>query len=184
MKTVSKILLATLVSTAALSASAMVSYGNGASQAYVGGKIGQFQVDGSEKNATAYGVYGGYKFNENFGVEADFVGSDTATYKTVLGVGAATYKTKTYGAYGTYNYNFAGTPFSVKGKAGIAKTETTLGTQIADLSLTDKAKSSTGLAYGVGAGYTVGNGFTVEADYTRFNDSKNGLWTVGANVKF
>ncbi|MEJ6066401.1 porin family protein, partial [Psychrobacter sp. 16-Bac2893] len=59
-------------------AQAAVSYGDG--QPYVGAKIGQFMIDDGDSNdsfddATAFGVYAGYNFTPQFGMEVEYVGS-------------------------------------------------------------------------------------------------------------
>ncbi|MGP5179329.1 outer membrane beta-barrel protein, partial [Psychrobacter aquimaris] len=83
MKTLQKTLLALAAgSLLSMGAQAAVSYGNGyTGQPYVGVKVGQFDLDvnGADK-PTAYGVYGGYNFDPNFGIEAEYVGSDDADY--------------------------------------------------------------------------------------------------------
>ncbi len=79
-----------------MSAQAAVSHGNAyTGQPYVGVKVGQFDldVDGADK-PTAYGIYGGYNFDPNFGIEAEYVGSDDADYYI------GDINAKTYGIYG------------------------------------------------------------------------------------
>ena len=178
MKTLQKTLLALAAgSLLSMGAQAAVSYGNGyTGQPYVGAKVGQFDIDrNGADDATAYGVYGGYNFDPNFGMEAEFVGSDDADYK------GGDIDAKTYGAYGTYRYQFPNTGLYAKGKLGVARTEI-------DSSNTTFAADSyktkdTSLAGGVGLGYSVNPNFSVEAEYDKLG-SEADLMTVGAQLKF
>ena len=98
MKTFQKTLLALVAgSLLSVGAQAAVTYGNGyTGQPYVGAKVGKFNIDvDNASDPTAYGVYGGYNFDPNFGVEAEFVGSDDADYR------GGDINAKAYGAYGT-----------------------------------------------------------------------------------
>lgn len=181
MKMLNKTLLALATSSLlAVSANAMVSYGaNSVGQPYVGVKVGQIDIDVDNANAdkaTAYGVYGGYNFDQNFGVEAEYLGTDNADLTSATGRGE--YDAKTYGAYGTYRYHFAGTPVYAKGKLGIAKTEaeSTSGNIVLDA---DK----TSLAGGVGIGFQPTANFGIEAGYNYLNSDAN-MWGVGAHLAF
>ena len=177
MKTLQKTLLALAAgSLLSMGAQAAVSYGNGyTGQPYVGAKVGQFDLDraGTDK-PTAYGVYAGYNFDPNFGIEAEFVGSDSADYLNTGEVDA-----KSYGAYGTYRYQFPNTGLYAKGKLGVAKTEVE-GTGTAFNNFSD---SDTSLAGGVGLGYSVNPNFSVEAEYDKLGSDAD-LMTVGAQLKF
>ena len=180
MKTLQKTLLALAAgSLLSMGAQAAVSYGNGyTGQPYVGAKVGQFDldVDGADK-PTAYGVYGGYNFDPNFGIEAEYVGSDDADYYN------GDIDAKTYGAYGTYRYQFPNTGLYAKGKLGVAKTEIE-GNYLAENSNRKTiSKDDTSLAGGVGLGYSVNPNFSVEAEYDKLGSDAD-LMTVGAQLKF
>lgn len=178
MKTLQKTLLAlAATSLVSVGAQAAVAYGNGyTGTPYVGVKVGQFDLDvAGADDPTAYGVYGGYNFDPNFGVEAEFVGSDDADYR------GGDINAKTYGAYGTYRYAFPNTGLYAKGKLGVARTEveasnTTLG-------LYNGTDKDTSLAGGVGLGYSVNPNFSVEAEYDKLGSDAD-LMTVGAQLKF
>lgn len=176
MNTLQKTLIA-LATGSLLSVGAQAAVNNYAGQPYVGVKAGQFNldVDGADK-PTAYGVYGGYNFDPNFGVEVEYMGSDDADYKTNGEIDA-----KTYGAYGTYRYyvpNASG--LYAKGKLGVAKTEveaSALGSKV--------STSDTGLAGGVGLGLAVNNNMSIEGEYAMADsDADAKLWTIGAHLKF
>ncbi len=178
MKTLQKTLLALAAgSLLSMGAQAAVSYGNGyTGQPYVGAKVGQFDLDyaGADK-PTAYGGYAGYNFEPNFGMEAEFVGSDDADYR------GGDIDAKTYGAYGTYRYGFPNTGLYAKGKLGVARTEVDRSnTTFASDSGSDK---DTSLAGGVGLGYSVNPNFSVEAEYDKLGSDAD-LMTVGAQLKF
>ena len=111
MKMLNKALLALSASSLLMmSASAAVSYGaNSVGQPYVGVKVGQFDLDKLQSHKgklTAYGVYGGYNFDQNTGVELEYVGADSEKYKHSSTLAEYEVKAKTYGAYGTYRYHF------------------------------------------------------------------------------
>ncbi|MDN5567118.1 MAG: porin family protein [Psychrobacter sp.] len=177
MKTLQKTLLAlAATSLVSVGAQAAVAYGNGyTGTPYVGAKIGQFDLDqNGTDDPTAYGVYGGYNFDPNFGVEVEYVGSDDADYYSNGEVDA-----KSYGAYGTYRYAFPNTGIYAKGKLGVAKTEVE-GTGTLTQNFSD---SDTSLAGGVGLGYSVNPNFGIEAEYDKLG-SDTDLMTIGAHLKF
>lgn len=180
MKTLHKTLLALAVgSLVSVGAQAAVTYGNGyTGQPYIGAKVGQFNldVDGAD-DPTAYGIYGGYNFDPNFGIEVEYVGSDDADYYNFGEIDA-----KTYGAYGTYRYAFPNTGLYAKGKLGVAKTELEASVNAAGVRVSESA-DDTGIAGGIGLGYSVNPDFGVEAEYALV-DSDVDLITIGAQLKF
>ncbi|ALF60181.1 porin family protein [Psychrobacter urativorans] len=181
MKTSQKALLALITGCfLSVSAQAAMSYGNG--QPYIGAKVGKFMLDDdgldSLDDATAYGVYGGYNFTPNVGVEVEYVGSSDADVS--LDGFNAEYNVKTYGAYGTYRYQFPNTALYAKGKLGIAKVET----EVSFLGYSESG-SDTGIAGGLGLGYVVNPNVAIEAEYAMMQgDADANLLTVGANFKF
>ena len=180
MKTLQKTLLALAAgSLLSVGAQAAVAYGNGyTGQPYVGVKVGQFDldVDGAD-DPTAYGVYGGYNFDPNFGIEAEYVGSDDADYYN------GDIDAKSYGAYGTYRYQFPNTGLYAKGKLGVAKTEIEGNYIVEDSNRKTISNDDTSLAGGVGLGYSVNPNFSVEAEYDMLGSDAD-LMTVGAQLKF
>ena len=176
MKTLQKTLLAlAATSLVSVGAQAAVAYGNGyTGQPYVGVKVGQFDLDqNGASNPTAYGVYGGYNFDPNFGVEAEYVGSSDADYYN------GEVDAKTYGAYGTYRYTLPNTALYGKAKLGVAKTEIEGNGTV----FNNFRDSSTRLAGGLGLGYNVNPNFGVEAEYDIVSSDAN-LMTIGAHLKF
>ena len=180
MKTLQKTILALATgSLLTVGANAAVNYGNGyTGQPYVGAKVGQFDldVDGAD-DPTAYGVYGGYNFDPNFGIEAEYVGSDDADYYN------GDIDAKSYGAYGTYRYQFPNTGLYAKGKLGVAKTEIEGNFLAENSNRKTISKDDTSLAGGVGLGYSVNPDFSVEAEYDKLGSDAD-LMTIGAHLKF
>ena len=181
MKNIQKTLLTLAAgSLLTVSAQAATSYSNGyTGQPYVGAKIGQFDLDiDNADDPTAYGVYGGYNFDSNFGVEAEYVGSDDADYRN------GDLDAKTYGAYGTARYQFPNTGLYAKGKLGVAKTKVE-GDYTNGLVKVSNSTSDTGVAGGVGLGYSVNPNFGIEAEYSMMDSDVDAkLLTVGAQLKF
>lgn len=180
MKTLQKTLLALAAgSLLSMGAQAAVSYGNGyTGQPYAGLKVGQFDLDvDGASDPTAYGVYGGYNFDPNFGIEAEYVGSDDANYYN------GDIDAKSYGAYGTYRYAFPNTALYAKGKLGVAKTKIEGNSFSENSDRRTVSKSDTSLAGGVGLGYAVNSDFSVEAEYDMLGSDAD-LMTVGAQLKF
>lgn len=183
MKTLSKTLVALIAgSLLTVGANAKVFNTNNAGQAYVGVKAGQIDADIDNSNvkldkSTTYGIYGGYQYDSNVGVEVDFAKSDKNDVN-LSGVKVGEYDTKTYGAYGTYKYNFGTAPVYAKGKLGIARSEV----KASGTSYNAK-ESTTGVAGGVGLGFNATPNVALEAEYD-YKSSDVNMWSIGANVKF
>ena len=176
MNTLQKALIALSVgSLLSVSAQAAVNY---AGQPYVGVKAGKFMVDADDlDDPTAYGIYAGYNFDPNFGIEAEYVGSGDADYYN------GDIDAKSYGAYGTYRYQFPNTALYAKGKLGVAKTEIEGNYIVEDSNRKTISNDDTSLAGGVGLGYSVNPNFSVEAEYDMLGSDAD-LMTVGAQLKF
>ncbi|WP_294033763.1 porin family protein [uncultured Moraxella sp.] len=182
MKTLSKALLALSASSVlAMSANAAISYGTSeAAQPYVGVKVGTIDADQIDGNVTSYGVYGGYNFDQNFGVEAEYMGSDTKDFN--IGATPVEGDVKTYGVYGTYRYNFNNTPIYAKGKLGVAKTEVNVEGRNSSSSINSNT-DETGIAGGVALGYKPTANFGVELGYNYLSSDAN-MAAIGAHFAF
>lgn len=189
MKTLKTLLAVSASSLLAMSANAAISYGNSAdTQPYVGVKIGQVDAKQINGKNTAYGIYAGYNFDQNFGAEAEFVGSDAKEFDVapVVGVSPASVRpvkgdVKSFGAYGTYRYNFINTPFYAKGKLGIAKTKVDVTSRDA-IAYSNKS-DKTSLAGGVGVGFKPLANVGVEASYNYLSEDANAI-SLGAHLAF
>ncbi|WP_440464494.1 porin family protein [Psychrobacter sp. ASPA161_6] len=181
MNTLQKSLIAlSMGSLLSVSAQAAVNY---AGQPYVGIKAGKFLVDTDDlDDPTAYGIYAGYNFDPNFGAEVEYVGSSDTDIETGTSAIKAEYDLKTYGAYGTYRYQFPNTGLYAKGKLGFAKAEINVSASTSGYSDSD-SDSDSGVAGGIGLGYNVNPNMSIEAEYDYVAEDTT-LLTVGAHYKF
>ena len=181
MNTLQKSLIAlSMGSLLSVSAQAAVNY---AGQPYVGIKAGKFLVDTDDlDDPTAYGIYAGYNFDPNFGAEVEYVGSSDTDIETGTSAVKAEYDLKTYGAYGTYRYQFPNTGLYAKGKLGFAKAEINVSASTSGYSDSD-SDSDSGVAGGIGLGYNVNPNMSIEAEYDYVAEDTT-LLTVGAHYKF
>ena len=190
MNTLQKALIALSVgSLMSVSAQAAVNY---AGQPYVGVKIGQYSPDDVDDDAVSYGVYGGYKFTPEFGVEAEYLTTGDADAFNER-FEKSEYSADVLGLYATYDYTFPNTGLYAKGRLGVAKNEI-------DVDYTDKLDSSenesfsysdTGVAGGLGLGYNISSTASIEAMYNIYPKIEDGLAdidvsgvTLGAHFKF
>lgn len=195
MKTVQKTLIALAIGSfvsVGAQAALFSTTGGYAGQPYAGVKVGQYSPDETDDNAFSYGVYGGYKFTPELGVEAEYLTTNDAdAFDDTLE--KSEYSAKVYGLYATYDYAFPNTPLYAKGRLGVAKNKI-------DVDYTDKiiasnsnsfSYSDTGIAGGLGLGYNLSPMASVEAMYNIYptidddvdNIDANGF-TVGAHFKF
>ena len=191
MNTLQKALIALSVgSLMSVSAQAAMNY---AGQPYAGVKVGQYSPDVDvDDDAVSYGIYGGYKFTSNFGIEAEYLTTgDTDSYND--SDEKSEYSADVYGLYGTYDYAFPNTEIYSKGRLGIAKNKI-------DVDYTDKLDASenesysysdTGVAGGLGLGYNISPMASIEAMYNiypqvedEFEDIDVSGVTLGAHFKF
>ncbi|PKG35020.1 MULTISPECIES: porin family protein [Psychrobacter] len=182
MNTLQKALIALSVgSLMSISAQAAINY---AGQPYAGVKVGQFLVDADDlDDPTAYGVYAGYNFDSNFGAEIEYVGSNDADVDTGVSGIKGEYDLKTYGAYGTYRYQFPNTDIYAKGKLGFAKAEIDVSLSDAFGNSDSDSDSDSGVAGGIGLGYNFNPNMSIEAEYDYVAEDVT-LLTIGANYKF
>lgn len=187
MKNLQKALLAVIAgSVMTMSAQAAISYGAG--QAYAGVKVGQYDAEDADDEALSYGVYGGYKFTPEFGVEAEYLTTNDAdVYDDSFE--KLEYSGEVYGLYATYDYLLPNTALYAKGRLGIAKNELEVDyTDKEDSFYNDNVSASeTGIAGGIGLGYNVTPMASVEAMYNYYPSVEDidvdGI-TLGAHFKF
>ncbi|MDE4455804.1 MULTISPECIES: porin family protein [unclassified Psychrobacter] len=172
-----------------VSAQAAVNY---AGQPYIGAKVGQYSPDDVEDDAVSYGVYGGYKFTPEFGVEAEYLTtSDTDAYEDRFE--KTEYSANVLGLYATYDYVFPTTALYAKGRLGVAKNEIDVDykDKVFNTS-TSESFSDTGVAGGLGLGYNFNPMVSAEVMYNFYptidlDDGEdldsNGV-TLGAHFKF
>ena len=177
-----------------VSAQAAVNY---AGQPYIGAKVGQYSPDVDDADdiddATSYGVYGGYKFTPEFGVEAEYLTtSDTDVFEDA--VEKAEYSADVLGLYATYDYAFPTTALYAKGRLGFAKNEVNVDVtnKISSNHNESFSESDTGVAGGLGLGYNFTPMVSAEAMYNFYpsidlgdgDDFDASGVTLGAHFKF
>lgn len=193
MKNLQKVLVALSVgSLMSVSAQAAINY---AGQPYAGVKIGQYSPDEVEDDAFSYGVYGGYKFTNQFGIEAEYLTtSDADAFEDE--VEKNEYSADVYGLYATYDYAFPNTALYAKGRLGVAKNEIDVDYNdkiiSSDSDSDSRSFSDTGVAGGLGLGYNITPMASIEAMYNFYPSIElddgdeidaNGI-TIGAHLKF
>lgn len=180
MKLFTKVALVVATSAAFATAAQAANFGAlSTGNAYVGVKAGQYlvDVDGlSDDTPTAYGAYAGYNFDQNFGVEAEYVRSGDAD----LVSGYAEYNLQHAGLYGTYRYQFNNTPIYAKAKLGFANAKI----EVTDLTTNSSdSESDSGLAGGVALGYKPVQNVGVELAFDYIAQDVNAV-TLGAHFAF
>lgn len=148
-------LLAIFASTNALAANDHTGF-------YVGGSLGQLKAkadssksgDESSESGVGFGAYGGYNFNEWFGLEANmFVSGDLGDSHTDVGAGTFAFTPKF-----TYQINDT---FAVYGKVGIASMAVVSRPDY----LRDEDFTGFGWAYGVGINASMTENLNVRLGY-------------------
>lgn len=150
---------------------------------YAGIKLGQANYNYTnltKNNPTAFGVLGGYSYNQNIAVEAEY--ADLGSFGNAGTAG----KSSAWGiaAVGSYPFNES---FSLFGKLGIASTSTKA-TPVVGASHTANKTSAT---YGLGGQYNVNKsvGIRFGWDAYKVGDAVTGtgtanMYSVGAVFKF
>lgn len=166
---------------------------------YIGGSVGKSDfddgnaipdlitsgtVDGTD---TGYKIFGGYRFNQNFGLELAWVDLGKAGYSgTFQGIPVTGGTVETYGlnfsAVGTLPLGTSG--FSLFGKAGVYSWEAKANDITGGLPFSGKQDGSD-LSYGIGASYDFTKNLAMRAEWERFKavDSIS-LLSVGIVYKF
>ncbi|ACJ27088.1 OmpA-like transmembrane region [Shewanella piezotolerans WP3] len=124
--------------------------------AYAGGQIGAFSADleGGSESGQSYGAYGGYNFNEWFGLEG-------ALYLTndFIDEGEATANALSFSAAPKFTWVINDT-FSLYGKVGIASAAIVIESALPDIDYT-----GVGLTYGAGVNAAITEKLTVRLGY-------------------
>jgi opacity protein-like surface antigen len=130
-------------------------------------------------------IFGGYEFDQNWGVEAGYTDFRNANVNySVNGTnGSGTTKGSSYYVAGKYNMP-VNDQFSVYGKLGLEHSERKLESAALNLKDTDTG------AYGaVGLQYNLNQQVALTAEYERYGKTKTvgakaDVWTVGARYSF
>jgi len=178
--------------------SAAMAQGKSADQGfYAGARIGQSKVDidctgaSCEDTDTAFGIFGGYKINRNFAVEAGY--TDFGKVNATVAVPAATLEVKSNAfevvGVGALPLN---QQFSVYGKLGFYRGEAKASATLGAFSGSQK-ETNTDLTLGVGVQYNFNPQLGVRGEWQRYGsmggDSIGGtfdldVFAVGVTYKF
>ncbi|MCH7343507.1 porin family protein [Pelomonas sp. CA6] len=148
----------------AATAIAALSLGSGAAMAadqgfYIGGDLAKARqsVDGGalKRNSDSYGVFGGYRFNSNWAVEAAYTDLGKVQGSAIEA------KTKTYSLDGIARAPL-GKDFGLYGRVGVAHYER-------DFTGAGDA-SANGLKLGVGVDYALTQNLALRTELTRYNN--------------
>ena len=165
---------------------------------YIGGSVGQSSFD--DDNAipdlitsgtvdgkdTGFKFFGGYQFNQNFGLELAWVDLGKASYSGTFGgipVSGGTVKTSglNISAVGTLPL---GSGFALFGKAGLFAWEAEANDVTGGLPFSG-TEDGTDLSYGVGASYEFTKNFAIRAEWERFKAVGDiDLQSIGVVYKF
>lgn len=153
--------------------------------AYIGGNVGRSEqkIDVArqslKESTTAFKIYGGYNYTQNFGVEAGYADLREAS----ISGGGATATSKPRALYvaatGTLPVN---EQFSVFGKLGVSANRTKIGARYTGFneSVTDNQTSP---FIGVGAAYVLNKNVSLVAEYENFGKvAKDGSDSVKADL--
>ncbi|MBT1445257.1 outer membrane beta-barrel protein [Shewanella sp. JM162201] len=136
---------------------------------YVGGSLSQVKASGDgdgSSDGAGFGAYGGYNFNEWFGLESImFVSGDLGEDGVDVGAGALTFTPK-------FTYHFNDT-FSAYAKVGVASMAL-----VVDYGSFDQDFTGVGLAWGVGinAALTENLNLRLSYDETRGDLDEDSFW--------
>ena len=183
---------------AALALSGAFAAGPAAAQAYLGGSIGQSDIDdqiatglitgGSvDGTDTAFKIFGGYMFNRHFGLELAYVDLGEASYSgnffglPVTG-GRVALTGLNVSALGALPI---GERFSVFGKIGLFMWEAEASDTTGGVPFSAQ-QDGTDLAFGVGLGYQFTRNLGVRAEWEMFTteDADSNLISVGLLWRF
>lgn len=146
------------------------------SQGYIGGSVGQTDYSSDFDTATSIELKGGYKFNENFGLELAYVDLGEADFEDINGnVSVDGFKASVVG------FIPVAETVSLYGKVGLytwdADFETSLGSASDD---------DSDIAYGIGAAWGVADNLDVNFGYDiyDFEDDEATNINLGLTYKF
>jgi OOP family OmpA-OmpF porin len=165
------------------------------SGAYLGGSFGQatfkewcdtsaappgFVFTACDDKDTAWKLFGGYRFNRQFAVEATYVNWGMVTANTPSIAVSAEQQSMGIAAVGSLEL---GPRFSVFGKAGLLRTEQE-SRRVTATSSTDFEGDETEFHYGFGAKYAVGQNWALRAEWERTEKLEVEMISIGAEFRF
>jgi OOP family OmpA-OmpF porin len=164
--------------------------------AYIGGSIGQAQVDGfcdsepgfavtsCDDKDTGWKVFLGYRVNRNFAVEGSYMngGEFGGTVSSIFGTASVKADATAWGiaALGIVPVS---EQFELFGKLGFVRGESDADVNIGGTIVT-VGDSGTELAYGLGAVYNITRNFGIRAEWENIDDADISLLSIGIQYKF
>lgn len=138
---------------------------------YAGANIGQSKLHldctaglTCDDSDTAFKVFGGYSFNQNWAAELGYADLGKATLTGPGGTDEL--KATAFDLTGVFSWPFSNSGFSVFGRAGLY-------TGKVELSGPDHgSKTTTDLTYGLGAGYDINKNLGLRAEWQRYSKMK------------
>jgi len=183
----------------ALALSGLLAATQAAAQAFVGGSIGQSDISDDitaglidanqavDGKGTAFKIFGGYMFNQHFGVEGAYVSLGDVSYSgSFQGAAVTGGKVEVSGfnvaALGSYPVT---EQFSVFGKIGLFIWDAEANDTTGGVPFSGKT-DGTDISVGVGVGYDFTRNLGVRAEWERFklDDADANLISVGLVWKF
>ncbi|HEX2198852.1 MAG TPA: outer membrane beta-barrel protein, partial [Burkholderiales bacterium] len=163
---------------------------------YVGGSIGQAQVDGfcdsepgftvtsCDDKDTGWKLFLGYRVNRNFAVEASYMnaGEFGGTVSTIFGTASVKADATAWGAAALGIFPVS-EQFELFGKLGFVRGESDADVVLGGTRVT-VGDSGTELAYGLGAVYNINRHFGIRAEWENINDADISLLSIGIQYKF
>ena len=157
-----------------------------ASRFSLGLTLGQVDFD-LPTSSFAYGIKGAYQFDENIGIEGQYLATDGKEF--TANNRRQDFDGQSYGLYGTYKYSLNHSPVYLKPKLGVSRTELDV-VKIRDAKLIDttvfQEKTSmdkTSISGGLAIGYKMGDRYNLELGYDYLN-SDTDVINLGLNYKF
>jgi OmpA-OmpF porin, OOP family len=152
-----------LISAAALSVPSISTAQTGPDSGwYVGGHLGQSDVDELNETDTSFKVLGGYQINRNFAVEAGYIDFGKATS------GGTTFKGNALELVGVGLLPLSN-QFSLYGKLGFARTEGE-----GSNALGSEKENSTEITYGFGVQYDLNRNIGIRGEWQNYLDVGDG----------
>ncbi|MEJ6001527.1 porin family protein [Paucibacter soli] len=144
-------------------------------------------ITGKDGRDTAYKLYGGYRLNEHFGVEAGYARLGSFSEQATLASGSVTQEGKASSFYAAATARHALTEqFALQGRLGVARSKVS-GSNL--LPAGDSLQGSkTSVMWGVGAEVKLAKNLALTADYDNYgkvsDKVKASTFMLGARLSF
>lgn len=169
-----------------LASNAAMAENTDASRFSLGLTLGQVDFD-LPKSSFAYGIKGAYQFDENIGIEGQYLATDGKEF--TANNRRQDFDGESYGLYGSYKYTLNSSAVYLKPKLGVSRTELDV-VKIRDAKLIDASviqeeisDDKTSVSGGLAVGYQMGDKYNFELGYDYLNSDTDTI-TLGFNYKF